>query len=150
MRRLKTLLAILVAFPSCEALADGPAEVSLDGEWDFAWTPPVGDEVPTVPAAGAFEVRAEVPGGWDDQSDRFTSASWWKDAQFTTTMGPVRYLTGIGWYRRTLDVPAAWGDRAVRLTIGWAVGQVHVWLNAEHIGRYDYAVYTPFTVDLTN
>ena len=62
----------------------------------------------------------------------------------------MRYLTGVGWYRRAFDVPDAWRGRAVRLTIGWAVGQVHVWLNARHIGHYDYAVYTPFAVDLTN
>ena len=129
--------------------AEGLGEVSLDGAWDFAWTPSSVEETPEPPEPTAYEVKAAVPGAWDDQLEEFEAASWWKDAAFTSTLGPVRYLTGIGWYRRTLQAPASWEGRAVRLTIGWAVGEMHVWVNGAQVGRYDYGVYTPYALDLS-
>ena len=144
-------LVLAGSMPAAEAAPMAEAlEISLEGDWDFTWTPSSGEDVPAVPDASAFDVKIAVPGQWDDQLDLFKTAKWWPDAKFTSTLGPVRYLTGIGWYRRTIDAPEAWRGRAARLTVGWAVGQMHVWLNGEHVGSYDYGVYTPYAVDLTN
>ena len=123
--------------------------VSLNGDWDFTYTASSAAEVPELPPPAAFDVKARVPGCWDDQLDRFEKATWWPKASFRTTIAPVRYLSGVGWYWRSIDAPADWRGRAARLTIGWAVSEIHVWLNHEHVGSYDYGVYTPYSVDVT-
>jgi len=146
----KTILTCTLMCAAGAAQADERVTMSLDGDWAFTWTGPSVEAIPAIPPSSAFDVTAKVPGGWDDQLDRFKAARWFKTARFTTTLGPVRYLTGIGWYRKIVDAPAAWKGRAVRLTIGWAVGQTHVWLNGKHVGTYDYGVYTPYAIDLTN
>jgi len=123
--------------------------VDLGGAWDFAWTPSSVEETPTPPTAAAFQVQMPVPGKWDDHLAELEGAAWWPDVQFETVMGEVRYLVGTGWHRTSFDAPQAWAGRAVQLTIGKAVGQVHVWLNGRHAGSYDYGVYTPYAIDLT-
>jgi len=150
MRMIATVLALSLGCSARVTRATEPVEISLNGEWDFHWTGPSAADIPAIPDASDFEVTAIVPGNWDDQLDRFKSAKWFKTARFTTTLDPVRYLTGIGWYRRTIDAPASWQGRAARLTIGWAVGQIHVWANGKHVGSYDYGVYTPCPFDLTD
>ncbi len=149
MRLITILLISTVISPAALAADDGPDYVSLDGDWGFTWTPASVEETPTVPPGSAFDVIAKVPGQWDEQLDRFETAKWWPDAIFTRTLGPMGYLTGIGWYRKTIDAPERWQGRAARLTVGWAVGISHVWLNGQHIAAYDYGVYTPYTVDLS-
>ena len=140
------LVTCLVLIVSCGHAAQ---IISMDGEWEFTWTPPSADAVPPVPTAEAFDARISVPGQWDDQLYRFTDAAWWEKATFRTSLRPVRYLTGIGWYRRAINAPADWQGRSARLTIGCALGSSHVWLNGEHVGAYDYGVYTPYSVDLS-
>lgn len=150
MRRLMMSWVVSLVGMGAAAQAGEPVEISLDGLWDFTYTASSAEAIPARPPASAFDVQVQVPGRWDDQWDRFKKATWWADATFATSMAPVKYLTGVGWYRKGIDVPAAWRDRAVSLTIGWAVGTTHVWLNGTHLGSYDYGVYTPYEVDLTN
>ena len=67
-------------------------------------------------------------------------------------------LSGVGrrvmpnqrlWYRRTIDRPAAWGDRRVLLHFGAVDWDATVWVNGSlagsHRGGYD-----PFTFDVTD
>ncbi len=126
-----------------------PAELSLDGEWEFTYTPPAATSELEIPASDAFDARISVPGHWDEQYDRFKTSKWWPTASFETSLEPVKFLYGTGWHRKTIDVPAAWKGCAVLLTIGWAVGTIHVWLNGKKVGSYDYGVYTPYELDLT-
>ena len=148
MRQAALFLGAAVVCLAAAASADD--HLDLSGTWDFTWTPSSVEEVPTPPEAAAFDVHMPVPGKWDDQLSQLEHAAWWEDAQFTTAMGPVRYLSGIGWHRTSFDAPHAWEGCAVLLTIGKAVGQTHVWINGQHAGSYDYGVYTPYAVDVTN
>ncbi|MCE5308214.1 MAG: beta galactosidase jelly roll domain-containing protein [Acidobacteriales bacterium] len=127
-----------------------PTELSLDGEWEFTYTPPSAAAEMDIPASSAFDTRIEVPGHWDEQYDRFKNSKWWATASSETSIEPVKFLYGTGWYRKTIDVPAAWKECAVLLTVGWAVGTIHVWLNGKKAGSYDYSVYTPYELDLTD
>lgn len=127
-------------------------DISLNGELDFTYTLPMAKEIPELPPETAFDVKIKVPGLWDEQRDKLKNTSWWKNAKFST-MGKntLEYLTGIGWYRTTFDVPVEWKDKSVVLTIGRiGAGQAHVWLNRKHIASYDYGNYTPFNVDLNS
>ncbi|MCP4640103.1 MAG: prolyl oligopeptidase family serine peptidase [bacterium] len=125
------------------------ATVSLDGEWDFTWTPATADAIPPLPVSEMFDAKVRVPGKLDDQWDRLKESAWWEDAVFATAQGPVQYLSGIGWYRTRFQAPADWEGRAVRLTVGWAVGQMNVWVNGRHVDTFDYGVYVPNTVDVS-
>ena len=126
-------------------------EISLGGAWDFTYTHSSSDEPPRIPPPEAFDVKVTVPGRWCEQRQTLEKASWWKSAEFESRLDKsMTYLLGTGWYKRTIEVPEDWQDKAVRLTVGWAVGTIHIWLNSEHVGSYDYGVYTPYAVDLTD
>lgn len=123
--------------------------VSLDGQWNFCYTGATADKLPVMPPAADFDGKIAVPGQWDDQLQRFATAKWRPRAVFAPSLGPVQYLSGVGWHRRTIAAPADWAGRAVTLIIGGGVGNLHVWLNGEYLGHYKYGVYTPWELDLT-
>ena len=56
---------------------------------------------------------------------------------------------GAGWYRRSLDVPVAWSNRAVRVEFEAVFHTATVWLNGAEAGRHVGKGYTAFTCDLT-
>ncbi len=55
---------------------------------------------------------------------------------------------GIGWYRRSLDIPAADQGRRVYLDVGGAMSYASVWLNGRLVGGWPYG-YNSWRVDLT-
>ncbi|MGY1408940.1 beta-galactosidase GalB [Luteimonas sp. A611] len=55
---------------------------------------------------------------------------------------------GIGWYRRSLDIPASQQGRQVFLDVGGAMSHASVWLNGELVGGWPYG-YNSWRVDLT-
>ena len=56
---------------------------------------------------------------------------------------------GQGWYRRDLDVPAAWEGRRVYLIFDGVMAFPRVWVNGEPAGSWDYG-YTSFYLDVTD
>jgi hypothetical protein len=126
-----------------------PVQLSLDGDWQFTYTASTGAELPQPPSAAMYVSTIKIPGWWDEQLDRLRDAPWFKQAEFRETQGPVKYLSGIGWHRKTFQAPEAWRGRVVTLTVGRAVTKVNVWLNGRHVAGYDYGAYTPFQVDLS-
>ena len=149
MRSIVTVMVFLVTGLTLSASGSNAMEVTLNGEWDFAYTVASASDIPGIPPPAAFDAKIMVPGRWDDQLDRLGGATWWHEAKFVSTVGPIKYLSGVGWHRTQIDAPASWQGRSVTLTIGWAVGRTHVWLNRQHLGSYDYGVYTPYSLDLT-
>jgi len=55
---------------------------------------------------------------------------------------------GVGWYRRTLDIPASAEGRRVFLDVGGAMSYATVWLNGQLVGGWPYG-YNSWRVDLT-
>ncbi|WP_374014148.1 beta-galactosidase GalB [Pseudoxanthomonas koreensis] len=55
---------------------------------------------------------------------------------------------GIGWYRRSLDIPASDHGRRVYLDVGGAMSYATVWLNGQLVGGWPYG-YNSWRVDLT-
>jgi hypothetical protein len=145
------LFSLVLSAPALAATAQPTHEhVSLDGDWDFTYTGTSTAAIPTLPAASAYDAKIQVPGRWDDQLDRFKQAKWWPRAVFQNSLGPVQYLSGIGWHRKAIRIPKAWSGRSAVLTVGNAVGTTHVWLNGKHLGMNQLGVYTPYEVDLTH
>ena len=60
-------------------------------------------------------------------------------------VGQVDYLWAV-WYRRTVDVPAAWAGRRVLLHFGAVDYDATVWVDGVELGRHRGG-YTPFTVE---
>ncbi|MDE3066629.1 MAG: DUF4982 domain-containing protein [Verrucomicrobiota bacterium] len=55
---------------------------------------------------------------------------------------------GIGWYRKTFVVPAAWSNRLVSVQFDGVSEQSRVWINGHFLGERPYA-YTTFAYRLT-
>lgn len=55
---------------------------------------------------------------------------------------------GIGWYRRTLDIPARDAGRSVFLDVDGAMSYASVWLNGHLVGGWPYG-YNSWRLDLT-
>ncbi|MEZ0470757.1 beta-galactosidase GalB [Luteimonas sp. B3_2_R+30] len=55
---------------------------------------------------------------------------------------------GVGWYRRTLDIPAADAGRSIFLDLDGAMSYATVWLNGKLVGGWPYG-YNAWRVDLT-
>ena len=73
----------------------------------------------------------------------------------TVPFCPESALSGVGhvdfmwavWYRRVVDVPAAWAGRRVLLHLGAVDYDATVWCNGTEVGRHRGG-YTPVTVEL--
>jgi len=55
---------------------------------------------------------------------------------------------GIGWYERTIEVPAAWRGRRVFLVVGASDWRTAAWLDGVKLGEHQGG-YTPFSLELT-
>ncbi|WP_136077678.1 glycoside hydrolase family 2 TIM barrel-domain containing protein [Pontiella desulfatans] len=55
---------------------------------------------------------------------------------------------GIGWYRKTFDVPASDSGKKVFIDFDGAMSDSTVWLNGEYVGEWPYG-YSSFRLELT-
>lgn len=119
------------------------AVVNLSGDWAFAYTPA---KTASPPPAAAFAVTMPVPGCWDDQFDRSKAVKLWPNARCNPDFRPLQfsgdpdaslpYLLGTGWYRRRIDVPAAWKGRQITLQVGRVVMEAWVYVNGREVHHH--------------
>jgi beta-galactosidase len=65
------------------------------------------------------------------------------------TKGPGGYLpTGIGWYRKHLNIPSISKDQQFWIEFDGVYMNSDVWINGQHLGKHPYG-YTSFYYDLT-
>lgn len=55
----------------------------------------------------------------------------------------------IGWYERTIDVPASWRGKRVFLVVGASDWRTSAWLDGVKLGEHQGG-YTPFSMELTS
>ncbi len=150
-------------FTTSEDCITIPTTMSLNGEWDFTYTPSIGDcKDPTRPEATEFTVKMPVPGYWDDNVDRMQSSTFWgSTAKFNPEfrhidfpmgdeMPPdaaLPFLLGVGWYRKTIEAPFEWKEKQITLNIGGVVLEAWVWINGELV-KYHLGHSTPFEVSI--
>ena len=122
------------------------AVVNLNGDWAFSYT---ASHTGKVPRASAFRATMPVPGCWDDQFSRSKALELWPNARCNPDFRPLTfsgdpdaslpYLSGTGWYRRQIDVPAAWKGRQITLEVGRVVMEAWVYVNGRgvyhHLGH---------------
>ena len=103
-------------------------------------------------------VKADLPAA---KETSFDDSSWTKvdvphdwsvEGPFSETNpsgGAGAFLpSGVSWYRRTLDVPAAWANRRIRIEFDGVMAHSQVWINGYRLGERPYG-YESFTYDLT-
>ena len=136
-------------------------EVSLDGDWAFAYSPNLewADEPQSAPRLARLEQFVSsmpVPGYWDDNLDRLKTTLSWSLARFNPKYRKIEYptgtqppdaslpnLIGIGYYRKTVNVPEHWQDKSVVLRVGGARINCWIWVNARLVAfnrNYSVAV----------
>jgi beta-galactosidase len=96
---------------------------------------------------------AEKP-AFDDSKWRMLNIphDWSIEGEFkedAITKGPGGYLpTGIGWYRKHLNISAVGKDQQFRIEFDGVYMNSDVWINGQHLGKHPYG-YTSFYYDLT-
>lgn len=120
-------------------------------------------------ACAAREVRS-LDNGWRFQLGEITQANerdfadreWrvvnlphdWSIEGTTDASAPSQadggyFPTGVGWYRRNLEVNPGWRDKRLWLDFEGVATSCQVWLNGKIIGEHHYA-YTPIHIDITD
>ncbi|ASA21598.1 glycoside hydrolase family 2 protein [Paenibacillus donghaensis] len=140
-----------------------PEIISLDGDWQFAYTrsePKVSNQDP--PASEAFEAMIPVPGYWDDYTERLQYTDFWSRVsrfnpeyrRISFPMGAGKpadaslpFLLGTGWYKKSFVAGADWTNGTVTLCVGGVTLEAWVWLNGHFIGHH-VGHLTPFEMNL--
>ncbi len=111
----------------------GEDSLSLNGEWSFK-TDPYGTgekynwHKPALDEASAWEIM-QVPSNWDTKNE-------------------YAHYTGQAWYRKKLNVPAAWKGRTLRLLFEAVYHDSKVWLNGTLLGTNNSG-FLPFGFDVS-
>jgi beta-galactosidase len=135
MRKAPTLLLVGCLLAGA---AKAGERIAFDAGWQFKLGDPAGAESPGFSADGWRVV--DVPHDW--------SIEGVPTADAPSSEGGGYYPTGVGWYRKSFGVPAAWKGRIVRIAFGGVYMDAQVWINGVSLGTHPYG-FTPFTYDLT-
>jgi beta-galactosidase len=110
----------------------------FDHDWRFLLGDPAGAESPTYDAAGWRTV--DLPHDWSIEG---------KIDPKSPVGGSGGYFpAGVGWYRRTLTVPATWSGKRVSVEFEGIYMNAAVYINGHDLGMHPYG-YTSFSHDLT-
>jgi glycosyl hydrolase family 2 len=129
-----------VSFPPAVPLAEHPRPdfqrdewLNLNGPWQFQFD-----------AQDSGETRRWFQTGLPAARQILVPFPWGSPLSGVPDSAP------IGWYARTIDVPAAWtaGGRRVFLVIGAADWRTTAWLDGQKLGTHDGG-YIPFEFELT-
>ncbi len=105
--------------------------------WNYKWLRP-----------GELPLRAiRVPGCWEAQGvgESGVSEPW---IMIDNQRMPLRHkYMGEGWYRRWVEIPAAWKGCRIWLKLGGLRGEAHVWVNDNRVALVnDYCATRKFEV----
>ncbi len=110
------------------------AWVNLNGRWQFAF-----DRADAGGRAGWYRPGGPMP----DAHRVLVPFSWAAPAS-----GVGADSADIGWYARSVIVPAAWAGRRVFLVVGASDWRTSAWLDGDSLGTHQGG-YTPFSMELT-
>ncbi len=170
-------MMVLLPVSNFAAPADSPRDrISLDAGWRFIKgdSPDVGTNLTDAAIArldlatgNVFTTNApaawpdgnaggDIPfaqSGFDDSQWRLLNLphDWGIEGPFKQSLpGGTGRLpwSGIAWYRRHLDIPAADAGKKIYLDVDGAMSYATVWLNGKFVGGWPYG-YSSWRVDLT-
>jgi beta-galactosidase len=157
---MKKLFLILIA-PFFTAISfsqhTNPRQViSLENNWQFINEKVEGAEKPELNTTNWETVS--VPHDWaikgpfnkeiDAQKVRVEQDMEEEARLRTGRTGALPHI-GVGWYRKTFEVPEYENGKKVLLTFDGAMSDAHVWVNGQKVGNHPYG-YAYFYFDITN
>lgn len=113
---------------------------SFDFDWKFTLSAPAGAEAPGFDDASWTTVQ--LPHDWS-LSLPYLSPQEGGKPQMGFMQG------GLGWYRKSFVVPAAWKGRRVSLEFDGVYHRATVYVNGREVGFHPYG-YTAFAYDITD
>ena len=137
-RPLLALLLFALAAPAAAA-ATGREVTNFDRAWQFHLGDPDGAEAAGFNDAGWRTL--DVPHDWSIEGEHDESHPMGRRGGYLPA--------GIGWYRKTFELPADWSDKRVRVEFDGVYHQSDVWINGHHLGFRPYG-YGSFAYDLTD
>jgi hypothetical protein len=108
--------------------------VNLNGEWEFRFDQGDAGVKEGWFTQGTFDKKIVVPFCWESK---------------LSGVEDLDKKNKIGWYRRTIQIPAQWQNKGVWLRFGAVDYEATVWVNGKEVGKHEGG-YTPFDVDLSN
>ena len=114
--------------------------ISLRGEWEFSR--PAKDRPNRNGIWNSYCYREkwdsprkiQVPGCWEHQGVGEPGPSECWEPKWDCNDKPIRHkYMGEGWYRRTVDIPAAWKGRRIWIKIGGVKSVGWVWVNDRQV-----------------
>jgi len=109
---------------------------------DFDWRFTQGDV--TDASSSGFNDQSwrqvNLPHDWSIEGIRDKEAPSGNDGGY--------FPTGIGWYRKVLEVPESWQGQQVHIHFEGVYQHATVWINGHRLGKHPYG-YTPFEYNLT-
>lgn len=136
--------------------------ISLDGDWQFAYTKTSPEETNIFPKENQYETKLPVPAYWDDCRGILKYTQFWsREVKFNPDyrqiefpMGGLKppdaslpYILGTGWYKKIFRAETDWAEKRVVLHIGGAMLDAHVYLNGKLLKKY-LSIGNPFDVVL--
>ena len=110
---------------------------------------------PLIPSEDQFAIDLEVPGYWDEQLSYMPETPWGEKISYygggnafpihfpymhsgrpRHPDGGRPYIVGVGWYKRTIDVPADWAGRTVTLRVCGARIDTYCYVNGVYVAKH--------------
>ncbi len=152
----KKLFTAILCTCALQAFAYRTTDSLLDSDWKFHFGEAKGAEVAKFDDTNWENVK--VPHDWaidkpfDFKHDAEINIFEQKNGELyiRTITGRTGCLpsVGIGWYRKTLELPKAMSDKRVYVQFDGAMSYSQVWINGNLVGGRPYG-YTSFEVDIT-
>ncbi len=149
--------ASFLAYPTKELAikgvkADSPYYKSLNGTWNFNYSPTVTDapkEFYLKESSNEGWGEIEVPGNWEMQGYGYP---FYVAAGYGIPKNPPLIPADnspVGSYKRSFTVPSNWKGREIVLHFGSVASAYYVWVNGEKVG-YSEGSKTPSEFDVTS
>lgn len=71
------------------------------------------------------------------------------NVKFPFFLTPDRHYTGPAWYQTTVDIPASWKGKEIRLFLERPHIETRVWVDQHSVGEEQYSLCVPHIYDLT-
>jgi len=113
-------------------------KTNIDSNWQFNLGDVLGAEKPEFNAANWRNLN--VPHDWSIEGE-YSQAH-------PTGRGGGYLPAGIGWYRKTLNIPASESVKRIYLTFDGVMANSEVWINGQLLGKRPYG-YVPISYELT-
>ena len=156
MRLTNILLFILAAFAvACNSKESSRTVVLLDKDWKFMNSEVENGEALQLETANWQIVN--VPHDWAisgefDKNIDIQQTMVIEDGEKVPKMrtgrtGALPHI-GIGWYRKSLEIPSSWKAKRINIEFDGAMSHAKVYLNGNFVGEWPYG-YASFGFDMT-